>query len=296
MHTQWGAATDAGGRRRMNEDAVLTRPPVFVVADGMGGHARGDMASRAVVAELERLADPASTAPPRPRDVERAVLRAAERIRQVMAEETAGTGASGRERMAGTTVAGAVLTEQDGEAYWLVLNVGDSRVYRCTQTVLEQVSVDHSLVQELVDAGTIDAEQARRHPNRNVITRAVGTGADPEVDFWMLRANPRERMLVCSDGLVGELNEAEIADVVRGAHDPQAAADALVARAMAGGGASDNVSAVVVEVVHDRGGVEETARTGAADDEQREGSTRPRADAVPAAAVPAGAGHDEGAR
>ncbi|MFC4555213.1 PP2C family protein-serine/threonine phosphatase [Georgenia faecalis] len=240
MRTQWGVATDTGGHRRVNEDAVLARPPVFVVADGMGGHARGDMASRTVVAELAALAS--GDAPLRPDDVRAAVGRAASRIRETMA-------ADAEPAAAGSTLAGVVLTEQDGEPYWLVLNVGDSRVYRSAATGLEQVSVDHSLVQELVDAGTIDAEQARRHPQRNVITRAVGTGAVPDVDFWMLRALAGERLLVCSDGLVEELSDAEIGEVLGGAGDAPAVAEALVARAMGDAGARDNVTALVVEVV-----------------------------------------------
>src|SRR5690606_23328984 len=152
MQIHWGVATDAGGRRQANEDAVLADPPVFAVADGMGGHARGDMASRYAVAELTALTR--IDHPVGPADVAPALRRAGDRIREAMAGEDA---------VAGTTVAGAVLTEQDGEPFWLVFNVGDSRVYRCTQQDIEQVSVDHSLVQEMVDLGTISAAEARRH-------------------------------------------------------------------------------------------------------------------------------------
>ena len=264
MQIHWGMATDAGGRRPANEDAVLARPPVFVVADGMGGHARGDMASATVVAELEPLAE--TTRPLRPEDIADALRRAGERIREVM---------TGDDSVAGTTVAGAVLTEQDGEPFWLVFNVGDSRIYRCTHGQLEQVSVDHSLVQEMVDSGTISRAEARRHPQRNVITRAVGTGRTPQIDFWMLRAGGPDMLVLCSDGLFGELEDAEIAEVLGAAGHPQEAAATLLDRAVQGGGANDNVSVIVVAAGHDDAVADRTERRGESD----EGSTLPRTEA-----------------
>lgn len=262
MQIHWGVATDAGGRRPANEDSVLAQPPVFAVADGMGGHARGDMASRAAVTELAHLASLDRAV--QPEDVTATLRRAGEQIREAMA---------GDEAVAGTTVAGAVLTEQDGEPFWLVFNVGDSRVYRSTQQDFAQVSVDHSLVQEMVDSGTISADEARRHPQRNVITRAVGTGSVPEVDFWMLRAGGPEMLVLCSDGLFGELTDAEIAETVAAAGHPQEAAATLLDRAVQGGGANDNVSVVVVAARHDDD-VESTAERGTEAEEQ--GSTLPR--------------------
>lgn len=265
MQIHWGVATDAGGRRQTNEDAVLADPPVFAVADGMGGHARGDMASRYAVAELTALTR--IDHPVGPDDVVAALRRAGDRIREAMAGEDA---------VAGTTVAGAVLTEQDGEPFWLVFNVGDSRVYRCTQQDIEQVSVDHSLVQEMVDLGTISAAEARRHPQRNVITRAVGTGPVPEIDFWMLRAGGSEQLVLCSDGLFGELSDAEIGEVVAAAGHPQEAAATLLDRAVQGGGANDNVSVVVVAARHEDGDLESTERRAQGEEH---GSTLPRAEA-----------------
>ena len=264
MQIHWGVATDAGGRRQANEDAVLADPPVFAVADGMGGHARGDMASSYVVAELATLAR--VDRPVRPEDVVAVLRRAGERIREEMA---------GQDAVAGTTVAGAVLTEQDGEPFWLVFNVGDSRVYRCTRQDIEQVSVDHSLVQEMVDLGTISAAEARHHPQRNVITRAVGTGPVPDVDFWMLRAGGPDELVLCSDGLFGELSDAEIGEVVAAAGHPQEAAATLLDRAVQGGGANDNVSVVVVAARHD----DDVDRTERRADPEEQGSTLPRAEA-----------------
>ena len=275
--TQWGMATDAGGRRSVNEDAAYAQEPVFVVADGMGGHARGEMASQAVVDAFRALAARGS-GPITADDVDEAVRRAAAQIRRTMEEETVAGWAEtdGRDAVAGTTVAGVVLTEQDGEPYWLVLNVGDSRVYRFSAGRLQQVSVDHSLVQEMVDAGTIDAAQARTHPRRNVITRAIGTGADAEVDFWMLRVQPGERILLCTDGLVGELEDARISEILATVADAAQAAQTLVCHAVAGG-ASDNVTVVVVDAPDEASAAGTTARTpgAAADDEDEAGTTLP---------------------
>ncbi|MCK6209445.1 protein phosphatase 2C domain-containing protein [Georgenia sp. EYE_87] len=275
--TQWGVATDAGGRRSVNEDAAFAQEPVFVVADGMGGHARGEMASQAVVEAFRALAARGSRHIGAD-EVGAAVREAAATIRRTMEEEAARSQADGRETVAGTTVAGVVLTEQDGEPYWLVLNVGDSRVYRFSAGRLQQVSVDHSLVQEMVDAGTIDAAEARTHPRRNVITRAIGTGPDAEVDFWMLRVQPGERILLCTDGLVGELDDAHIADVLASVASPVQAAQTLLCHAVTGG-ASDNVTVVVVDAPDEASAAGTTARTpGSADedeDEDEDGTTLP---------------------
>jgi PPM family protein phosphatase len=275
--TQWGVATDAGGRRSVNEDAAYAQEPVFVVADGMGGHARGEMASQTVVDAFRALAQRGSRHISAD-EVDQVVREAAAAIRRTMQQETVSGWAEtdGREAVAGTTVAGVVLTEQDGDPYWLVLNVGDSRVYRFSQGRLQQISVDHSLVQEMVDAGTIDAAEARKHPRRNVITRAIGTGADAEVDFWMLRVQPGERILLCTDGLVGELDDAHIAEIMSTVGDASQAAQTLVCHACAGG-ASDNVTVVVVDAPDEARVADTTARTPATadDDEDEAGTTLP---------------------
>jgi protein phosphatase len=272
--TQWGVATDAGGRRSVNEDAAFAQEPVFVVADGMGGHARGEMASQAVADAFRALAARGSRHISAD-EVDAVVREASAAIRRTMEEESASgrSETDGREAVAGTTVAGVVLTEQDGEPYWLVLNVGDSRVYRFSAGRLQQVSVDHSLVQEMVDAGTIDAAEARTHPRRNVITRAIGTGPDAEVDFWMLRVQPGERILLCTDGLVGELDDAQITGILATVASPSQAAQTLVCRAVTGG-ASDNVTVVVVDAPEEASAAGTTARTpGSADEDEDEAGT-----------------------
>lgn len=266
--TQWGVASDAGGRRSVNEDAAFAQDPVFVVADGMGGHARGEMASQTVVDAFRALAG--AERPVTAERVVEAVREAEGNIRRTMLEETVAgwVETDGRDPVAGTTAAGAVLTEQDGELYWLVLNVGDSRVYRFSAGRLQQVTVDHSLVQEMIDAGTIDPAEARVHPRRNVITRAIGTGPDSEVDFWMLRVQAGERLLICTDGLTGELSDDAIAAVLATVGDAGDAASTLVRHAVTGG-ASDNVTAVVVDAPDDVGDEDTTARTpGAAEEDE----------------------------
>jgi PPM family protein phosphatase len=248
VHTRWGAASDAGGRRRVNEDAVLAEPPVFCVADGMGGHARGAMASDAVVTAFGELASrlrrDGEQADVTPEQVEAAVDAAQRRIRSGLGLTEP---ESGEEITAGSTLAGAVLTRSEGRASWLVFNIGDSRVYRWSRGVLNQISVDHSVVQEMVDAGAIDVEAARNHPHRNIITRAVGSGATVRPDFWVLTARRGDRLLLCSDGLVDEVTESQIADALGSGDPADAVVRRLLDRATADGGARDNVSLVVVE-------------------------------------------------
>ena len=147
---------------------------------------------------------------------------------------------------AGTTLSGVVVVEQLGVPYWLVLNIGDSRTYRFSQGGLVQVSVDHSEVQELVDAGQITQADAAVHPRRHVVTRALGTGDETGADYWLLPLEDGDRMLVCSDGLNGELSDEQIADILAAEADPQAAVDELIQAALRSGG-RDNVTAIVVD-------------------------------------------------
>lgn len=234
---RWGASSDVGRVRGHNEDAYLATPPVFAVADGMGGHGAGEVASALAVRELAPLAGLPTA---RAEDVTDALARANDAI---LAAVTRGEGPP---RM-GTTVAGAVLVERGGLLHWLVFNVGDSRVYRCDGDALEQLSVDHSVVEELVLAGEITRAQARVHPGRHVVTRALGSDPPPRGDQWLLPAAVGDRLLVCSDGLFGEVEDSAMAAVLR-EPDPQRAAEGLVAAACAAGG-HDNVTAVVVDLV-----------------------------------------------
>jgi len=259
VQVAWGAATDAGGRRPANEDAVLAQPPVFLVADGMGGHVHGAMASDIVVQTFAEFSD---TWHPdlevRGQDVQQAVRTAQQRLRATLAD-------SGEASVtAGSTAAGVVLTVHEGAPYWLVFNVGDSRVYRWAHQELSQVSVDHSVVQEMVEAGMLAPAQAGIHPQRHVITRAVDSGVDTAVDFWLLAAAPDERLLLCSDGLLGELSHDQIVSVLHRHDLASDAAEELLAEAIAGG-AADNVSVVVVDLA----GTADVARTSPRQDEEQ---------------------------
>jgi PPM family protein phosphatase len=240
-----GAATSVGRVRQVNEDSHLAVPPLFVVADGMGGHGSGDLASGIAVAEMR------ACAALRPLFAE-AVLTALEHANRHIIER------SDANRM-GTTVTGLAGLETAGRDHLMVFNIGDSRVYRLAGNRLEQLTVDHSEVQELVLAGVITREQARTHPRRNVITRALGSDAGLLPDHWLLPAIQGDRYLICSDGLFGELPDSVIRQLLA-AGPPQQAADALVAAANEAGG-RDNVTAVVCDIASaddDTAGAEET--------------------------------------
>jgi PPM family protein phosphatase len=236
----WGAATDTGMRSE-NQDSFLVRPPVFAVADGMGGHAAGRQASAVAAERLARTAEAVADGPALTVEALREALHDADDdIRRAATS-------LGDARGMGTTVAGVALVEADGQPCWAVFHVGDSRVYRLSADGLEQLSTDHSVVQELVDMGMITADAAAVHPQRHLVTRALGVGPAAQADIALLPVEPGQRFLVCSDGLTGELRDEEIAELLTRAPGAEAAAEELV-RTAAGRGASDNVTAVVVEV------------------------------------------------
>src|SRR5918994_1838680 len=238
-----GYGTDRGLRRELNEDSFIASDPVFAVADGMGGHEAGEVASGMcvrVLAQMPQLATGERTA-------------TASVVQQYLdvADDSIRTATGSR---AGTTLTGVVVVEQMGIPYWLVMNIGDSRTYRLSQGRLSQVSVDHSEVQELVDTGEITAEQAAVHPRRHVVTRALGAGDESEADYWLLPIEEGDRIMVCSDGLNGELTDEEMLDVLSTAADPQEAVDLLIQAALRRGG-RDNVTVIVVDarnvITHD---------------------------------------------
>lgn len=233
----WGAATHVGHKRAINEDSFVATAPVFAVADGMGGHDSGEVASGLVAERLSQLAESDDLLP-------EVVVDA---LRSVHGEiQSRHDGASDREM--GTTVAGIVLLESSTPLRWLMINVGDSRVYRLHGDDFDQVSVDHSVVQELITAGVITSESAQRHPDRHVITRALGVGDELVADFALFEPIPGERFLLCSDGVHGQLRADEIVSILREHIGPQGAADALIAAVLAGR-APDNLTAIVVDVL-----------------------------------------------
>ncbi len=202
----------------------------------MGGHDSGDLASAAVV---EQLLDAARDDWASPSGVESALQAATADIATVAGQTEHGVG---------TTVTGAALVLQDGEPFFAVFNIGDSRVYRFERNELSQVTVDHSVVQELVDSGALTREQAEHHPDSNVITRAVGFAADPRPDYWMLSARTGLRLLICSDGLTKEVSESRLRLHLAAGLKPVDTAGALVDAALAAGG-RDNITAIVVDVL-----------------------------------------------
>jgi len=240
-----GAATDVGLVREVNEDAFLASPPVFVVADGMGGHDGGDVASAIVVEEFASLADAGYD----PRRGAEAVATTLGECQRRIAEYGEQQVSSGRHQWyAGTTVVVALLVEDDSGPQWLLANLGDSRIYRFADDELDQVSVDHSVVQELIEAGTITSDDAATHPERNVITRALGGPEMAQADYFLLPLPSVERLVLCSDGVSGMIDDDAMAAILRDTDDPRDAADRVVAAAVTAGG-RDNATAVVVDVV-----------------------------------------------
>ncbi len=247
------SATHVGHVRATNEDSLLEASPVYLVADGMGGHNAGEVASAIAVEEFEKLTIQENVTV---EQLGEALRSAARRIGELVGESTAG---------AGTTVAVVATMVLDGVGYWVVLNLGDSRVYRLSGEIFEQVSVDHSVVQELMDAGELTADQARVHPYRHMVTRALGAGPESDPDYWLIPAEAGDRMLICSDGLTGEVTDAAIERVLRSPADVRTISEDLVRLALDGGG-HDNVSVVVVEAVEVVGRsltTEDTAGSGA---------------------------------
>ena len=232
----WSALTDVGHRREVNEDSLVTAWPVFAVADGMGGHSAGDVASKAVVTRLAELGGTPTTT--------------AESLNQALAlavdDMKAGEGVT--DLGTGTTVTGVALAIVSDAAQLIAFNIGDSRVYQLTSGVLEQVTIDHSVVQELVDAGRITREEADVHPHGNVITRAVGFHEPPVPDYRILPLHQGLRILVCSDGLTKELTAYGIRHFLISNPNADDAVAALVTAALENGG-RDNVTAIVLDVL-----------------------------------------------
>lgn len=232
----WAARSDIGHRRSANEDSVVVSSPVFAVADGMGGHAAGDRASAAAVEHLS----PRKGTVFLDREVLQESLRAAARDIDTLAE--------GIPVGVGTTVTGAVLVLEDDVPVFAVFNIGDSRVYSLHGNAFVRETTDHSVVQELVDAGMLDAEDAEGHPESNVITRALGFRDDPSPDVHTIPVRSGLRLLICSDGLTKELPDERIRLHLAAGMPASETATALVDAALAAGG-RDNVTVAVVDVI-----------------------------------------------
>ena len=253
MQLSWAVRTDPGLRRSSNEDSYCTRADLglFVVADGMGGHAAGEVASRVAVDTIQTFITETAGAdknrtwpfPFEPQvSLEGNRLKAAFRLanRQIA---TAMADSADLRGMA--TTASAVLA---GPHSACVAHVGDSRVYALLDGTLRQITDDHSWVEEQVRAGTMTSSAARQHPWRNVVTRALSGGSDPEIDTVELTPHPGERLLLCSDGLSGVVPHDEIERVLADRElTLEQICDRLVTAANEGGG-PDNVTVLVIQI------------------------------------------------
>ncbi|MBE7187360.1 MAG: serine/threonine-protein phosphatase [Jatrophihabitans endophyticus] len=231
------ALTHPGLVRSHNEDSMLVTERLAAVADGLGGHAAGEVASRLAV---DRMRELGSNRTLHPDDIIDAVADTNRLILEQVARDPEQAGM-------GTTLCGVALVVLDGVEQCAVFNVGDSRVYRYVQGVFDQVSIDHSEVQELQDAGQITPEAAAVYPRRNIITRCLGTDPAPVPDVWTFVPSTHERFLICSDGLSGEVDDTELERALAEHESASDAADSLLAQALANGG-RDNVTIVVVDV------------------------------------------------
>jgi PPM family protein phosphatase len=272
--------TDPGRRRRRNEDAFVAEPPLFAIADGMGGAQAGEVASGLAAAVLEEATGD-------DRGEERVAELIQEANRRVFQRSNEDAATSGM----GTTMTVALVGSDDTIAFG---HVGDSRAYRIRGGELEQLTDDHSLVGELVRSGRLSPEEAEAHPQRSVITRALGTEPDVDVDTFTVEAEPDDVYLLCSDGLTDMISARDILAAVEAGATLDEAARALVNAANAGGG-EDNITVVLFQIdgTAAPGDAGETARMPAAaepaPDDDDEDTLSPL-DAVPAvdtAVIPA---------
>jgi serine/threonine protein phosphatase PrpC len=224
-----GARTDVGRVREGNEDSYMVHEPLFAVADGMGGHQGGEVASKLALDTLKQVAGG-----------ERALIQAVQDANRAVFDRAGrDPGLAGM----GTTLT-AFLVE--GDAVRLA-HVGDSRAYLLRDGQLQRITKDHTVVERLVEEGRLTPQEAEIHPQRSILTRAIGVEGDVQVDQGTIEVSPGDRLLLCSDGLTGMVGEEEITRILTERSDPQAAADALIEAANEAGG-QDNITAVVIDV------------------------------------------------
>lgn len=240
--------TDTGRVRARNEDRLLITERLFAVADGMGGHTLGDVAATCAIDALKDALPELESERERGEHestITAGLMRAADEICRYVDGDPRGTTSTSVlhiGKAAGTTIAGVYLAREP-----IVFHVGDSRVYRYRGGEMARLTRDHSLVQEMVDAGEITDAQAHVHPRKNIITRAIGTYGPPRVEFAAAEFTAGDYVLVCSDGLHDELTDEEISDVLRRASTIEQAVEELRDAALAAGG-HDNVSIVLAQI------------------------------------------------
>lgn len=232
VSSYYGSRTEIGNVREHNEDSLTVLPPLFAVADGMGGHEAGEVASEITINTLNDLAPQSADAEALARAVVAANLN-------VIKAPSQGVGREGM----GTTLTAAILEKER----LVIAQVGDSRAYLLHNGSLQQLTRDHSLMADMIEAGQLTEAEARVHPNRSVITRAIGSDPHMQPDLYELNVETGDRLLLCSDGICGMIEDHEIASIMRQAPSAQSCADQLVEAALAAGG-FDNATAVVVDV------------------------------------------------
>lgn len=232
VSSYYGSRTEIGNVREHNEDSLTVLPPLFAVADGMGGHEAGEVASEITINTLNDLAPQSADAEALARAVVAANLN-------VIKAPSQGVGREGM----GTTLTAAILEKER----LVIAQVGDSRAYLLHNGSLQQLTRDHSLMADMIEAGQLTEAEARVHPNRSVITRAIGSDPHMQPDLYELNVATGDRLLLCSDGICGMIEDHEIASIMRQAPSAQSCADQLVEAALAAGG-FDNATAVVVDV------------------------------------------------
>ncbi|MDR0416564.1 MAG: protein phosphatase 2C domain-containing protein [Propionibacteriaceae bacterium] len=224
--------------RPQNEDSYFAGNQIWAVADGMGGQAAGDVASRIVI---DRLSERDQGGPLSESDLEPL-------LDSINAAIVAHGHANADARDLGSTVSGLAAVRLGAADHWAIFNIGDSRVYRFVAGALQQVTIDHNEVEEAVAAGRLDPEEARTHPSRHVLTRSLGSTPGPRADVVLLPQADDDVFLICSDGLTSEVAEPDIAAILGACPDPIWAVDQLVDLAIANGG-HDNVTAMILQVV-----------------------------------------------
>lgn len=232
VSSYYGSRTEIGNVREHNEDSLTVLPPLFAVADGMGGHEAGEVASEITINTLNDLA-------PQSADAEALVRAVVAANLNVIKAPSQGVGREGM----GTTLTAAILEKER----LVIAQVGDSRAYLLHNDSLQQLTRDHSLMADMIEAGQLTEAEARVHPNRSVITRAIGSDPHMQPDLYELNVETGDRLLLCSDGICGMIEDHEIASIMRQAPSAQSCADQLVEAALAAGG-FDNATAVVVDV------------------------------------------------
>lgn len=239
VHLNWAAVTDTGKRREVNQDAVFAAYPLFVVADGMGGHVGGEIASASTIDRMKAVASAGAVSP---KAIEKAITLAVKDIASHPEATDDGTG---------TTLTGVYLDTSASEPHWVTMNVGDSRVYLLRDDAIVQITTDHSVVQELIASGRLSPEEAENHPYGNVITRAVGPTEGVTPDYVRLDVVHGDRFVICSDGLTKELTDYGIRHFLEENADPTDAVEAMLSAALENGG-RDNVTIIVLDVATDQ--------------------------------------------